>query len=36
MTSTNELVDMLSNTLDAMQNPKPGSGSGKGKGWRIF
>ena len=23
---------MLSNTLDAMQNPKPGSGKGKGKG----
>ncbi|WNW01168.1 DUF4175 family protein [Tenacibaculum sp. HL-MS23] len=32
MTSANTLADMLSNTLDAMQNPKPGSGKGKGKG----
>lgn len=32
MTSANELADMLSNTLDAMQNPKQGSGKGKGKG----
>lgn len=30
MTSANELADMLSNTLDAMQNPMPSSGSGKG------
>ena len=30
MTAANELVNMLSNTLDAMQNPKPGSGNGKG------
>ncbi|CAM1341255.1 DUF4175 family protein [Tenacibaculum amylolyticum] len=36
MTSTNEMVDMLSNTLDAMQNPKPGSGTGKGKGGESF
>ncbi|MDX8552319.1 hypothetical protein MK851_01600 [Tenacibaculum sp. 1B UA] len=32
MTSANTLADMLSNTLDAMQNPKPGNGKGKGKG----
>ena len=32
MTSANTLADMLSNTLDAMKNPKPGSGKGKGKG----
>lgn len=32
MTSANTLADMLSNTLDAMNNPKPGSGKGKGKG----
>ncbi|MGB1042797.1 MAG: DUF4175 family protein [Tenacibaculum sp.] len=32
MTSVNTLADMLSTTLDAMQNPKPGSGKGKGKG----
>ncbi len=32
MTSANTLADMLSNALDAMQNPKPGSGKGKGKG----
>lgn len=32
MTAANNLADMLSNTLDAMQNPKPGSGQGKGKG----
>ena len=32
MTSANELAHMLSNTLDNMQNPKPGSGKGKGKG----
>ncbi|MDY0780483.1 DUF4175 family protein [Tenacibaculum sp. IB213877] len=31
MTSANTLADMLSNTLDAMQNAKPGSGKGKGK-----
>ncbi|CAM1334354.1 DUF4175 family protein [Tenacibaculum aestuariivivum] len=31
MTAANTLADMLSNTLDAMQNPKPGSGKGKGK-----
>ncbi len=30
MTSANELSDMLSNTLDAMQNPSPSSGKGKG------
>lgn len=36
MTATNELVNMLSNTLDAMQNPKPGSGSGKGKKGESF
>lgn len=36
MTATNELVDMLSNTLDSMNNPKPGSGSGKGKGGESF
>ncbi|TCI92122.1 DUF4175 family protein [Tenacibaculum sp. M341] len=30
MTSANELADMLSNTLDAMQNPNPSSGQGKG------
>ncbi|WP_416370328.1 DUF4175 family protein [Tenacibaculum ovolyticum] len=32
MTAANTLADMLSNTLDAMQNPKPGNGKGKGKG----
>lgn len=32
MTSANTLADMLSNTLDAMQNPKQGMGKGKGKG----
>ncbi|KAB1160435.1 DUF4175 family protein [Tenacibaculum aiptasiae] len=32
MTSANTLADMLSNALDAMQNPLPGSGKGKGKG----
>ncbi len=32
MTSANTLADMLSDTLDAMQNPKPGNGKGKGKG----
>ena len=32
MTSANTLADMLSNTLDAMKNPKPGKGKGKGKG----
>ncbi|WP_422089838.1 DUF4175 family protein [Tenacibaculum ovolyticum] len=32
MTAANSLADMLSNTLDAMQNPKPGNGKGKGKG----
>ncbi|CAL2103770.1 conserved protein of unknown function [Tenacibaculum sp. 190130A14a] len=32
MTAANNLADMLSNTLDAMQNPKPGSGKGNGKG----
>lgn len=32
MTAANTLADMLSNTLDAMQNPKPGKGKGKGKG----
>ena len=32
MTAANTLADMLSNTLDAMKNPKPGSGKGKGKG----
>ncbi|APG65824.1 hypothetical protein LPB136_10815 [Tenacibaculum todarodis] len=31
MTSTNTIADMLSNFLNAMNNPKPGSGSG-GKG----
>ena len=31
MTSANTLADMLSSTLDAMKNPKPGSGKGKGK-----
>ena len=31
MTSANTLADMLSGTLDAMKNPKPGSGKGKGK-----
>ncbi|MCD8433863.1 hypothetical protein LNJ03_00920 [Tenacibaculum dicentrarchi] len=31
MTATNTLADMLSNTLDAMKNPKSGSGKGKGK-----
>ena len=36
MTATNELVNMLSNTLDAMQNPQPGSGSGKGKKGESF
>lgn len=36
MTSTNELVDMLSNTLDAMKNAKPGSGKGKGKSGESF
>lgn len=36
MTSANELANMLSNTLDAMQNPKPGSGKGKGKGGKSF
>ncbi|WP_442264843.1 DUF4175 family protein [Tenacibaculum sp. ZS6-P6] len=36
MTSANELANMLSNTLDAMQNPKPGSGSGKGKSGDSF
>lgn len=32
MTSANALADMLSGTLDAMKNPKPGKGKGKGKG----
>lgn len=32
MTSANTLADMLSNALDAMQNPLPSSGKGKGKG----
>ncbi|MBE7659477.1 DUF4175 family protein [Tenacibaculum finnmarkense] len=32
MTAANTLADMLSNALDAMKNPKPGSGKGKGKG----
>ncbi|WP_233898898.1 DUF4175 family protein [Tenacibaculum piscium] len=32
MTAANALADMLSSTLDAMKNPKPGSGKGKGKG----
>ncbi|SOU85791.1 DUF4175 family protein [Tenacibaculum dicentrarchi] len=32
MTATNTLADMLSNTLDAMKNPKSGNGKGKGKG----
>mgnify|MGYP000551330286 CR=1 FL=1 len=32
MTAANTLADMLSSTLDAMQNPKPGKGKGKGKG----
>ncbi len=32
MTSANTLADILSNTLDAMQNPKEGMGKGKGKG----
>jgi len=32
MTSANELIHMLSNTLDNMKNPKQGSGKGKGKG----
>ena len=32
MTAANELADMLSNTLDAMQNPQSGKGKGKGKG----
>ncbi|SEC42490.1 hypothetical protein SAMN04489761_2956 [Tenacibaculum sp. MAR_2009_124] len=32
MTSANTLADMLSNTLDAMQNPQQGMGQGKGKG----
>ncbi|MCD8417002.1 hypothetical protein J2Q11_01045 [Tenacibaculum finnmarkense genomovar finnmarkense] len=32
MTAANTLADMLSNVLDAMKNPKPGSGKGKGKG----
>ncbi|MGG8495884.1 DUF4175 family protein [Tenacibaculum sp. TC6] len=32
MTSANTLADMLSNTLDAMKNPKDGMGQGKGKG----
>ncbi len=36
MTAANELADMLSNTLDAMQNPKPGSGKGKGKKGESF
>ncbi|MFY7670670.1 DUF4175 family protein [Tenacibaculum sp. MEBiC06402] len=36
MTASNELVNMLSNTLDAMQNPQPGSGSGKGKKGESF
>ncbi len=36
MTAANELADMLSDTLDAMQNPKPGSGSGKGKSGKSF
>lgn len=36
MTSANKLADMLSNTLDAMQNAKPGSGSGKGKKGQSF
>ncbi len=31
MTAVNELADMLSNTLDAMKNPKRGKGKGKGK-----
>lgn len=31
MTSANTLADMLSNFLNAMQNPMPGSGSGSGK-----
>ncbi|WP_299714315.1 DUF4175 family protein [uncultured Tenacibaculum sp.] len=36
MTSANELANMLSNTLDAMQNAQPGSGSGKGKKGSSF
>lgn len=32
MTAANTLADMLSSTLDAMKNPKPGQGKGKGKG----
>ncbi|WP_075343302.1 DUF4175 family protein [Tenacibaculum agarivorans] len=36
MTSANELTHMLSNTLDAMQNPQPGSGSGQGKSGQSF
>ncbi|CAL2107860.1 conserved hypothetical protein [Tenacibaculum sp. 190524A02b] len=32
MTSANTIANMLSDTLDAMKNPKPGSGKGKGKG----
>ena len=32
MTSANTLADLLSDSLDQMQNPKPGSGKGKGKG----
>ena len=36
MTSANELVHMLSNSLDAMKNPKPGSGKGKGKKGESF
>ncbi len=35
MTSANTLADMLSNTLDAMQNPKPSSGKGKGKSFSL-
>lgn len=36
MTSANELVHMLSNTLDAMKNAKQGSGKGKGKKGESF
>lgn len=32
MTSANTLADMLSDTLDGMQNPQEGMGQGKGKG----
>lgn len=36
MTSANSLANMLSSTLDAMKNAKPGSGKGKGKKGESF